>query len=113
MLALEGIKVLDFGRGAPAPFCTWVLGDLGAEVIRIEVPPGASRLQGRAAVPQSFVSKEEERRRSAHNVLGRNKKSIALNLRSEEGRKIFLVGLLGKWSVAYYLFLLQPRYLLV
>ena len=89
MLALEGIKVLDFGRGAPAPFCTWVLGDLGAEVIRIEVPPGASRLQGRAAVPQSFVSKEEERRRSAYNVLGRNKKSIALNLRSEEGRKIF------------------------
>ena len=37
-MALDGIKVIDLSRMAPGPFCTMVLGDLGAEVIRVEEP---------------------------------------------------------------------------
>jgi alpha-methylacyl-CoA racemase len=82
MLALEGIKILDLSRAAPGPFCTMILGDLGAEVVRIEAPPGASKLRGRTV-------DEEERRSIAYQPFGRNKKSIGLNLRSEEARRIF------------------------
>jgi crotonobetainyl-CoA:carnitine CoA-transferase CaiB-like acyl-CoA transferase len=38
MLALEGIKVLDFCRNTPGMFCTMVLGDLGADVLMVERP---------------------------------------------------------------------------
>ena len=43
MLALEGIKVLDFCRNAPGMFCTMVLGDLGAEVLMVERPMDSQR----------------------------------------------------------------------
>ena len=38
MLALENIKILDLAHLAPGAFCTMILGDLGAEVIKIEAP---------------------------------------------------------------------------
>lgn len=82
MLALEGIRILDLSRAAPGPFCTMILSDLGAEVIKIEAPPGASRLRAGAV-------SDEERRNIAYQTLSRNKKSIGLNLRSEEARRIF------------------------
>ena len=41
MLALEGIKILDFTRNAPGMFCTMVLGDLGADVLMVERPMDA------------------------------------------------------------------------
>jgi len=80
MLALEGIKVLDLTWQGPGPFCTWILGDLGADVIKIGAPPtaGARQYVMRAG------SKEV-----AHQAVNRNKKSITLNLRLEEGRHIF------------------------
>ena len=43
MLALEGIKVLDFCRNAPGMFCTMVLGDLGADVLMVERPMDSQR----------------------------------------------------------------------
>ena len=82
MLALEGIRILDMSRAAPGPFCTMVLGDLGAEVIKVEAPPGVSRLRvasGGAA----------ERRNALYQATSRNKKSIGLNLQLEEARHIF------------------------
>ena len=59
-----------------------ILSNLGAEVIKIEAPPGASRLRVGAV-------SDEERRNTAYQTLSRNKKSIGLNLRSEEARRIF------------------------
>ena len=47
--ALKGIKVVDLSRMAPGPFCTMALGDLGAEVIRVEEPGGGRMARERGA----------------------------------------------------------------
>lgn len=77
MMPLEGVRVLDLSRLAPGPFCTMLLADLGADVLVIE-PPADSRAgqapAGRMADP--------------YNALGRNKRSIILNLREEEARAV-------------------------
>lgn len=86
MLALEGLKVLDLTRQGPGPFCTMILGDLGAELIKIEAPAAAGARQ--AGLLQSPMG-EKGRREAIYNAHNRNKKSIALNLRAEEGRHIF------------------------
>ena len=80
MLALEGLKVLNLTRLAPGPYCTMILADLGAEVLKIE-PPGAGM--------PFFAPPVEEVRWYAYNAHDRNKKSMVLNLRAEEGRQIF------------------------
>ena len=69
--ALEGIRVLDLTRLAPGPFCTMLLGDLGAVVVVVEEPPGVGR--------RFDVGMSE--RATAYNALGRNKRSIGLNLK--------------------------------
>ncbi len=75
-LALDGITVLDIGTLTPGKYCTFLLGDLGAEVIRIERPtPGDS--------PQSGHLSDEDL------ILNRNKRSITLNLKTEEARQVF------------------------
>ena len=82
--ALNGIKVIDLSRMAPGPFCTMVLGDLGADVLRVEQPGG-----GRMALARvGDVSESEARRKSAFNALNRNKRSIALNLKSPEAQEV-------------------------
>ena len=87
MTALEGIRVLDLSRLAPGPYCTMLLADLGAEVIRVEEPGGGRRRQQeRQAL---HIDPQEERRREAYHPLGRNKRSIALNLKHDEARQIF------------------------
>ena len=83
-MALQGIKVVDLSRMAPGPFCTMVLGDLGADVIRVEEPGG-----GRMARERSGgVDEDAARRNAAFNALNRNKRSIALNLKDEAARKV-------------------------
>jgi len=79
MMPLEGIRVLDLTRLAPGPFCTMLLGDLGADVIVVEEAPGAGR---RFDVGLSD-------RAQAFNALGRNKRSIGLNLKDEAARQVF------------------------
>ncbi len=78
---LEGIKVLDLTRVLVGPFCTMVLSDLGAEVIKVEIPKTGddSRFFGPFINEQSlyFLS------------LNRAKKSVTLNLKAEEGKTIF------------------------
>ncbi len=86
MLALEGIRILDLTHLAPGALCTMILGDLGADVIRIEAPPGVG---GRGAGLGISPMGEEGRKRAAFDALNRNKRSVGLNLRSEQGRGIF------------------------
>jgi alpha-methylacyl-CoA racemase len=83
MMPLEGTKILDLSRLAPGPFCTMLLGDLGADVLLIEPPPQAV---SRPNLPSGFP--KDAQRAAAYNALGRNKRSIILNLRQEEGRQI-------------------------
>lgn len=80
MLALEGIKVLDLTWQGPGPFCTMMLGDLGADIIKVGPSAGAEARQ---------TVRGRGRREIAHDAVNRNKKSILLNLKSEAGQKIF------------------------
>jgi crotonobetainyl-CoA:carnitine CoA-transferase CaiB-like acyl-CoA transferase len=82
-MALEGIRIIDLTRLAPGPYCTMLLADLGADVIKIE--PGG----GRAALMVLPQTGEEEERRRAHNAEGRNKRSIVMNLKVKESREVF------------------------
>ena len=84
MLALEGVRILDLSGLVPGAFCTMILGDLGAEVLKVESPVAAP-LTGSGPSPQG----EERRREAAYFALNRNKKSIGLNLKSDTGRQIF------------------------
>jgi len=86
MLALEAIKVLDLTHLPPGGLCTMILGDLGADVIRVEALPGVG---GRGAVIGLSPMGEEGRREAAFDALNRNKRSIGLNLKSDKGRDIF------------------------
>jgi crotonobetainyl-CoA:carnitine CoA-transferase CaiB-like acyl-CoA transferase len=86
VLPLEGIKVLDLSRLAPGPYCTMLLGDLGADVLLIEEIGGGSAR--RAGFGQQNDPAAAERQ-AAYNALGRNKRSIGLNLKHQEARAIF------------------------
>ena len=88
MMPLEGVLVLDLSRLAPGPFCSMLLADLGADVLVVEAPPEA--LPSGGALPPAFRREgEAAERAAAYNVLGRNKRSIILNLRHEEAREVF------------------------
>jgi crotonobetainyl-CoA:carnitine CoA-transferase CaiB-like acyl-CoA transferase len=84
MLALEGVRILDLSRLVPGAFCTMLLGDSGAEVLKIEAP----EITGFMGSARS-LQKTENRRQVAYYAPDRNKKSIVLNLKSEAGREIF------------------------
>jgi formyl-CoA transferase len=80
--ALSGVRVLDLTRVLAGPFCTMLLGDMGAEIIKIETPGTGD--DSRRYPP--FVGDD-----SAYFInLNRNKKSITLNLKRGEGKKVFL-----------------------
>jgi len=84
MLALQGVKILDLSRLVPGAFCTMLLGDLGAEVIKIEAP-GLAEFKGSL----NALPGEENRKAAAYYAPDRNKKSIVIDLKSEAGREIF------------------------
>ena len=88
MMALEGIKVLDFCRNAPGMFCTMILADLGAEVLMVERPMDETR-SAYERVVAGIQGPEDERRHASFNALQRNKRSIALNLKEPEAQDIF------------------------
>jgi len=81
MMALDGIRVVDFSRYAPGPYCTMLLADLGADVIVIEEPPG----RGRRVDTEMAVSD----RVKAFLPMGRNKRSVVLDLKDERMREAF------------------------
>lgn len=81
-LPLAGIRVLDLTRVLAGPFCTMILSDLGAEVIKVEIPGTGD--DSRAFGP--FLNN-----RSLYFLsINRGKKSVSLNLKSPRGREILL-----------------------
>ena len=84
MLPLEGIKILDLSRLAPGPFCSMLLGDVGADVLLVEAPA-----EGKMAATAVFSRGADAEKQAAYNLMGRNKRSIVLNLREQEARDIF------------------------
>lgn len=77
---LEGIRVLDFGRYIAGPFCAGLLGDMGAEVIRIEKVRGS---EDRYISP---VTSDGDG--ALYMQMGRNKKGLTLNPMKPEGREV-------------------------
>jgi CoA:oxalate CoA-transferase len=80
---LEGIKVLDFTQVYSGPFCTLLLKDLGAEVIKVERTESGD-------LTRNDVPHTEGLEGGAYIILNRGKKSLTVNLKSEEGRQICL-----------------------
>jgi crotonobetainyl-CoA:carnitine CoA-transferase CaiB-like acyl-CoA transferase len=80
--ALEGIRVLDLSRLLPGPYCSLILADMGAEVIKVEEPGFGDYIRW---MPPMLRGKSYR-----YLILNRNKKSITLDLKSSEGREIFL-----------------------
>lgn len=81
-MILEGIRILDLSRMLPGPYGSMLLGDLGAEVIRVENPREID--MARAAPPLiGGVG-------SMYLMINRNKKSITLDLKKERGRDVFM-----------------------
>ena len=107
---LSGLRVLDLTRVLAGPTCTQMLGDLGAEVIKIERPEAGDDTRGFAP---PFVPNTKE---SAYFVgVNRNKKSVTLDIAKPEGQAIihnllehcdilvenFKVGALAKYGLGY------------
>lgn len=79
--ALEGVRVLDLTRLLPGPYCSLMLADFGAEVIKIEQPGKGDYIRWDPPLAGDTGG--------AFLLLNRNKKSVTLNLKSPAGREIF------------------------
>jgi crotonobetainyl-CoA:carnitine CoA-transferase CaiB-like acyl-CoA transferase len=82
-LPLENLRVLDLAQVMAGPFCCQLLGDMGADVVKVE-PPGAGD-QARHAM--GFAMKGEDT--AAFLAVNRNKRSIALDLKDDAQRAVF------------------------
>ena len=105
---LKGLKVIEMGTLIAGPFCGQILGDFGADVVKIEDPgTGDPMRQWGRSLPKGLSPWWP--------VIGRNKRSVTLNLRTPEGREIaqklidqadvlienFRPGTLEKWGMGY------------
>ncbi|TWT05370.1 CoA transferase [Planococcus sp. CPCC 101016] len=79
--ALEGIRILDLSRVLAGPYCTMILGDLGAEVIKVESPGGSDETRKWGPPFEQDVS-------AYYLSANRNKKAITVDLKTEEGAAI-------------------------
>lgn len=106
---LDGVRVIDLTRVLAGPYCTMMLGDLGADVIKIEIP-------GRGDDTRQWGPPFTPTGESAYFVsANRNKRSLALDLKSETGLQIlqaliqdadvvvenFRTGTLARWGLDY------------
>src|SRR5881394_476063 len=106
-LPLDGVRVLDFSRVLAGPYCTMMLGDLGADVIKVESPEGdETRRWG-----PPYQGSES----AYYLCCNRNKRSIVLDLDTTEGRDLarrlaershvlvenFRLGKMEGWGLGY------------
>jgi crotonobetainyl-CoA:carnitine CoA-transferase CaiB-like acyl-CoA transferase len=120
-LPLAGIRVLDIGTLIAGPFGATMLGDFGAEVIKVEQPGTGDAIRGTPVAGQAARS-------GNWLVEGRNKKSVTLNLRVPQGQAIlrrlvaeadvlmenFTSGTLERWNLGWdELHALNPRLIMV
>src|ERR1051325_8101638 len=83
---LDGVKVLAFEIQVAGPYCTMMLADQGADVIKVERPEGGDTARGGA--PK--VKNDKGETQSGYFLrFNRSKRSVTLNLKSDEGRKLF------------------------
>ena len=78
---LSGVRVLDLTRALAGPYCTLMLGDMGADVVKVELPGGGDEARGWGP---PFIEGESTYFMS----ISRNKQSITLNLKHERSREI-------------------------
>lgn len=88
---LEGVRVLDLSRLLPGPFATMVLGDLGAQVDKLEDPRGGDYLR-------FMPPRGEGGLNTVFTLLNRGKRSAVLDLKTDAGREAFL-GLIPRYDV--------------
>jgi crotonobetainyl-CoA:carnitine CoA-transferase CaiB-like acyl-CoA transferase len=81
MALLSGIRVLDLSLQLPGPFCTMMMADYGADVVKIDEPSPRMR--------NPFAA-EEPGTGPLDRYLNRGKRSVTINLKAEEGKAIFL-----------------------
>ena len=81
MRPLEGIRVVDLTRVLSGPYCTMQLGDLGAEVIKVERP-------GEGDDTRAFAPPFQGDQAAYFLSVNRNKKSITLDMKSEQGKEV-------------------------
>lgn len=82
MQALEGIKIIDFSKWLPGQYCGMVLGDFGADVIKVEDVKGD--------VTRGFTPAKKPGMSYWHLMLNRNKRGITVNLKTPAGREVLL-----------------------
>src|SRR5580704_10399574 len=82
-LPLAGVRVLDVSQVMAGPFASMLLGDMGADVIKIEPPGGCDQSRG----AMGFRLKGTDSLGFIN--MNRNKRSVALNLKSDAGRRVF------------------------
>lgn len=81
-MPLSGIRVLDLTRLLPGAFCTMLLADLGADVVKVEEPGTGDYMR--------WTPPLIDGRSALFNALNRNKRSLTLNLKSDAGRELLL-----------------------
>ncbi len=107
MKLLEGVKVLDLSTVIAAPFAAGLMADFGAEVIKIEMP--------KTGDPFRRLGPYHDGKAMRWAAMGRNKKSVTLDLHTDEGKRMLLdmvkqadvvienfkTGTLDKWGIGY------------
>ncbi|MHB8492426.1 MAG: CaiB/BaiF CoA transferase family protein [Solirubrobacteraceae bacterium] len=86
-LPLEGVRVLDLSRLLPGGFCSLLLADLGADVLKVEDTGAGDYVRW---APPYYDGPHQSARSSLFLALNRNKRSIRIDLKNEAGREVFL-----------------------
>jgi alpha-methylacyl-CoA racemase len=81
-MPLTGLRVLDLSRLLPGPFCTLLLADLGADVVKIEDTVGGDYIRWTPPLHGEYSA--------MYYTLNRNKRSVKLNLKTDAGREAFM-----------------------